>query len=352
MSLKFIVCLFAATAFVSFVCTVCVRRLMLVLGVMDVPTERKRHCHPIAYEGGLAMFVALLVGLCLTYWRQPEFVFDYHLFIAIVIGAAATVCLGVSDDLLDLKPWFKLLAQFGIGGWMYYNGFTIEKVTNPFGGELVLWPIVGLVCSMLWYGLLINAVNMIDGLDGLAAGVVGISALVLAAVAWDLNQPIGIILGVLISASCFGFLPLNFNPAKIFMGDAGSMLLGFALATQTMLSSSKSPALLALLVPMLAVGLPLFDLVFSFMRRLIAGKHPFTPDRRHLHHRFMAAGFSQRRTVLIFYYLTAFLGLVAYMVQKMAPIATFAILALVLIGSYILIGSLRYLENKQTSQNQ
>ncbi len=346
-SARFVLILFFVTFLVSLVATAVVRVLMLRLGVVDVPSEHKHHSGPIAYEGGLAMFFAILVGLCLIFWRIPTFLFERNDFFAIITGAAFIVCLGAADDLFDLKAWFKLLCQFAIGGWMYYHGFEIEKVTNPFGGTLVLPPICGLCLSMFWYALLINAINMIDGLDGLAAGVVGISALALAAVSADLHQNLSLLLAILLSAACLGFLPLNFNPAKIFMGDAGSMLLGFMLATLTMMSSSKSPALLALLVPVFALGLPLFDLFFSFIRRLFHGGHPFKADRRHLHHRFMAVGLSQRMTVIIFYFITAFLGLLAYLMQRMSPYATFGMIILVLLGSVLLIECLRYLEKQQ-----
>ena len=346
--------MFLSTAVVSFVGTAIVRSLMLRLGIVDMPdSSRKRHLFPVAYEGGLALFFAFVVGLGLVFWRIPAFVLETNNFIAVAIGAGAAVCLGVTDDLLDLKAWLKLAGQLCIGAWMYYCGFSIEKVTNPIGGEqLMLWPWVSLLSSMFWYALLMNAINMIDGLDGLAAGIVGISALTLAGVAYDLNQPFGLILALLTAAACLGFLPLNFNPAKIFMGDAGSLLLGFLLATQTMISSSKSPALLALLVPMLAVGVPLFDLFFAFARRLSHGQHPFKADRRHLHHRFLAIGFSQRRTVLTFYYITAFLGMTAYMLQKMSPYATFGMLLMMIIGCGVLIQSLRFLEKSRSGQSQ
>lgn len=353
MSLKFLAILFGGALCVSFVGTVILRYVMLWLGIVDKPdAARKAHGAPVAYEGGVAMYAAVLAGLGFAFWRVPLFVFDVPLFVAVVIGATATVAVGVADDLLDLRAWLKLACQLGIGAYMYSCGFGIEKITNPFGGELLFHPAVSLLTTMFWYALLMNAINMIDGLDGLAAGIVGISALTLAVVAYGLGQPFGVVLSLVTAAACFGFLPMNFNPAKIFMGDAGSLLLGFLLATQTLISSSKSPAMFTLLVPMLAIGLPLFDLLFAFVRRLVSGTHPFKPDRRHLHHRFLAAGFSQRRTVLLFYYLTALLGIIALVLQKTSPTVTLITLAVTLVGCMLLLENLRFLEARVQSSKQ
>src|SRR5690606_38530674 len=171
-----------------------------------------------------------------------------------------------------------------------------------------------------------------DGMDGLVIGIVAISAVTLGAIAWDLDTPFAVVLCAVLLASCLGFLPFNFSPATIFMGDAGSMLLGFMLASITLLSSSKAPAFLALIIPMLAVGVPLFETCFAFIRRMLQGQHPFRADRRHLHHRFQALGFSEKRTVLTFYYLTAYFGITAYVIQRLEARATLPLVAIVIIG--------------------
>jgi len=334
------------TTATGFVATWIVRGLMRKLQVLDVPTEgsRKAHGRPVAYEGGLAMWIAVVVGVITAVFLIPELFVDTQYFIGIIVGGSLIVGIGAADDIMDLRPIVKLAGQLAVGACMYYYGFRIEKISNPFGNELILWSGLSLAVTCLWYGLLINGINMIDGMDGLATGIVGISAITLGAIAFDLKIDLAVVLCVVLLAACLGFLPFNFSPATIFMGDAGSMLLGFMLASITLLSSSKAPALLALIIPMLAVGVPLFETVFAFVRRLIRGQHPFRADRRHLHHRFLALGFTERRTVLMFYYLTAYFGVTAYVLQRLEARATLPLVAIIGIGMLVLIENMRYLE--------
>lgn len=324
-----------------------VRKAMRRVGVMDVPTgDRKAHERPVAYEGGVAIYLALVLALAFAAWLVPSFYFDRMQIYAIIAGSALTVAIGSADDILDLSPVVKLLAQISIGFFMYAAGFRIDRITNPLGGFIVVPEWIGLLGTVVWYVLLMNGINMIDGLDGLAAGIVCITAVPLFAVALDLNQPLGATVALILFAVCAGFLPFNFSPATIFMGDAGSLLLGFLLATLTLLSSSKAPALLALLIPVLAVGLPLFETAFAFVRRAAKGQHPFRGDRRHLHHRFLLLGFTERRTVLIFYYITAYFGVIAYVLQKLEPRATLPLIAVVAIGMIIVVENMRFLEKR------
>ncbi len=341
--------LLAITVSVGFIATWIVRGIMRRLGVMDIPTEggRKAHGRPVAYEGGLAMWAAVIAGLVVAFCSFPEMITNVNSFIGLIIGATAIVAVGAADDILDMRPVIKLAAQLAIGGIMYYYGFRIERLSNPFGDEVMIWTGLSIAGTMLWYGLLINGINMIDGMDGLAAGIVAISAITLGAVAFDLDMMLPLLLCVVLLGACLGFLPFNFSPATIFMGDAGSMLLGFMLASITLLSSTKAPALLALIIPMLAVGVPLFETIFAFTRRILQGKHPFRADRRHLHHRFLALGFTERRVVLMFYYLTAYFGVTAYVLQRLEARATLPLVAIIGIGMLVLIENMRYLEKKR-----
>lgn len=335
------------TGTLAFAATWVVRGLMRHLGIMDNPAGgRKAHGRPVAYEGGLAILLAIIVGLVLSINLFPELFLNLRAYQGLIIGAALITAIGVADDILDMRPIIKLGGQLAVGAIMFYYGFRVERISNPFGDELVFWSGLSLAGTCLWYGLLINGINMIDGMDGLATGIVGISAITLGAIAWDLNITFAVVLCVILLAACLGFLPFNFSPATIFMGDAGSMLLGFMLASITLLSSSKAPALLALIIPMLAVGVPLFETCFAFTRRLLQGKHPFKADRRHLHHRFLALGFSERRTVLTFYYLTAYFGVTAYVLQRLEAGATLPMVAIIGIGMLVLIENMRFLEKR------
>lgn len=315
--------------------------------IYDVPTEaRKATGRLVPYEGGVAMYFGFLVGLVCAFWFFPVFFFDRFQIYGLVVGATCAVAVGVFDDLLNLRPTVKLLAQLGIGALMYAFDFRIERLSNPFGGDISVWQYGSLAVTVLWYALLMNGINMIDGLDGLAAGITGITGITLFAIALDLDQSFSAVLALLLIGICSGFLPFNFSPASIFMGDAGSLLLGFLLASITLLSSTKAPALLALLIPMLAVGLPLFEILFAFLRRTLHGQHPFRGDRRHLHHRFLALGLTEKRTVLTFYYITAYLGVTAYVLQRLEARATMALVVIIALGMLLLVENMRYLEHK------
>lgn len=342
--------MFAVVGAVAYCGTWAVRAMMLRAGIMDYPGEgRKLHQRPVAYEGGLAIWLGVVAGLVVAAITRDSLFFVTDEILAIITGATAITAVGVADDLLDLRPWLKLLAQLGIGAMMYYLGFRVDLITNPFGDSLAVPPVVSLIGTCLWYAILINGINMIDGMDGLAAGIVMISSCTLLAVNVSLDLPFAALLCLILGAAVAGFLPFNLAPATIFMGDAGSMLLGFLLATITLLSSTKTPALLALIIPVVAVGLPLFETVFAFIRRALSGQHPFRADRRHLHHRFLALGFSPRRTVLSFYYITAFFGVVAFVLQGLEAAATLALAVIVLVGMLLLIENLRFLENLHVS---
>jgi UDP-GlcNAc:undecaprenyl-phosphate/decaprenyl-phosphate GlcNAc-1-phosphate transferase len=337
--------IFAVTFATSLLLTYVVRAWMRRMKILDVPKDRKAHPKPVAYEGGIAMFGALLVGLVFTMWRVPSFYFEHRQLVGLVLGATCATALGVADDLIDLRPWVKLIGQLAIGYLMYRFEFRVERLSNPFGAEFEFWRYMSIAGTVVWYALLMNGINMIDGLDGLAAGITAISALTLCAISMDIGQWFPGAAALITAAVCLGFLPFNFKPASIFMGDAGSLLLGFLLASASLLSSTKAPALLALLIPMLALGVPIFDTVFAFVRRTVSGQHPFRGDRRHLHHRFLELGFSEKRTVLTFYYLTAYFGVTAYVLQRLEARSTLALVVIITIGMLVLVENMRVLEN-------
>lgn len=319
--------------------------------IYDVPTgQRKLHERAVAYEGGVALFLAFLAGLTAGVLTEPLFFFQMTQVRGLVFGATCATALGVADDLLDLPPVVKLAGQLALGAAMYLFGFGIEKLSNPFGGEVAVWRYASVVATMLWYALLMNGINMIDGLDGLAAGIVGLCGVTLCFISVDLGQSLGAIVAIAIVGICLGFLPFNFSPASIFMGDAGSLLLGFLLASVTLLTSTKAPAVVALLIPMLAVGFPLFETVFAFFRRAVHGRNPFQGDRRHLHHRLLNLGLSPRRTVLIFYYVTAFLGMLSYIIQRLEARVTLALVGIVLVGAIIVVENMNFLEKRNRPQ--
>ena len=296
---------------ISFAMTPIVKSFAVKIGAMDVPTEKRRvHDHPIPRMGGLAIFIGFLLSVVLfaDITQQVQ---------GILLGAIIIVMVGAIDDIISLPALVKLAGQIVAAGIAIWHGVIIEFFMNPnvfstttvIGVELLSLPI-----TLLWIVGVTNAVNLIDGLDGLACGVSSIASLTMFVVALIVSEGnVAIILGALLGA-CIGFLPYNFNPAKIFMGDTGSQLLGYVLATASVIGLFKFYAVVTFLVPLLALALPLTDTTCAIIRRLLRGQSPFHPDRGHLHHRLIDMGLSQKQAVAILYSITALLGLCAVVI--------------------------------------
>ncbi len=306
--LRVLLALFAALG-VSFAMTPAVRAFACRVGAMDVPGEARRiHDHPIPRLGGLAIFIGFLVGvLPFTPITVPVQ--------GILLGCVIIVVAGVVDDLISLRPWIKLLAQLAAAGVAVAHGVTIHVLTNPAGihqWEFIVLGALAVPFTLVWIVGVTNAVNLIDGLDGLAVGVSAISCttmLVVSLLESELPE-VSVILGALAGA-CVGFMPYNLNPAKIFMGDTGAMLLGYVLATVSILGLFKMYAVVTFAIPVLALAVPLSDTIFAIVRRLIHGQNPMKPDRSHLHHRLLALGLNQKQAVAVLYAISAILGLAA-----------------------------------------
>ena len=282
-----------------------VRRLALALGAVAAPGGRHVHRLSIPRLGGIAIalaFSAPLVGLFFvdgviaSAFRELS-----RLVIGLLVGATAMCVVGVVDDTRGVRALYKLAAQVVCAAGAFAAGFRIEAIALPFGGELSMG-VFALPVTVLWIVGVTNAVNLIDGLDGLAAGVVFFASLTNFVVALISGNPL---IGVLMAAmmgSLIGFLFYNFNPARIFMGDSGSYFLGFVLATTSLAGASqKASTAVALLVPVVALGVPIFDTLFSIVRRWLERRPLFSPDRGHIHHRLLDMGLTHRRAVLSLY---------------------------------------------------
>jgi UDP-GlcNAc:undecaprenyl-phosphate GlcNAc-1-phosphate transferase len=231
------------------------------------------------------------------------------------IGAAMVLALGLYDDLKGTGAPQKLTVQLIIAVLMYGMGYQIEAISNPFGGGSISLGILAGPITVLWFIGVMNAVNLIDGLDGLAAGLAFIAVTTLFAIAVMDGKDLAAIFCASLGGALLGFLFFNFNPARIFMGDTGSLFLGFILACFSITTSSKGPTTVALVVPALALGLPLMDTVIAMGRRIHAGRSPFSSDREHIHHKLLHAGLSQRQAVVILYGIAGVLGASALMVR-------------------------------------
>lgn len=278
------------------------RQLALRCGIVDKPDVRKQHRDPVPYCGGVAVFGGLLTGLLalLLLARDPARSVAHldNRTLALVGGAAAMFALGLWDDVKNLRARHKLLAQLAVAAAMWFAGIRIEGITLS-ETLRIDFGMFGFLLTVLWIAGVTNAINFIDGLDGLAAGIGAISAAAIAYVAFDAGQyPVAAMLAILCGA-LLGFLPHNRHPAKIFLGDAGSLLIGFVLATSAVATHSKSAAFASVAMPFLALALPILDLCFAVMRRWIERRGLFSADRNHIHHRLLALGYGHARTVRV-----------------------------------------------------
>ena len=299
----------AAVAFtVAFLMTPPVKRFAEKVGAMDVPKDERRvHNHPIPRMGGLAIFLGFVISLILFVNMSTQ-------VMGLLVGAVIIVVMGAVDDIVSLNAWVKLAGQVLAAGVAIRCGVVVDAISNPnflSANTTIQIGFLSVPLTMRWIVACTNAVNLIDGLDGLAVGVSGISSLTMLVVALFVSEPsVSIILAALTGA-CIGFMPYNLNPAKIFMGDVGSQFLGFVLATVSIIGLFKFHAIISFLIPLLALAVPLADTVFAFFRRIFHGQSPFHADKGHFHHRLIAMGLTQKQAVAVLYGVSAVLGLLA-----------------------------------------
>ncbi len=289
---------------VAYILTPRVISLANKTGAMDAPDERKVHSKPIPRIGGLAIYFAFMVAALFTVDLTKEVV-------GLLTGATVILIVGIIDDFKSLPAKVKLMGQIIAAIVLVLFDVRIDCITNPFGDMFFLSEYLAIPITIFWIVGLTNTVNLIDGLDGLAAGVSTIAAITILLVALQQGFLLVAVLTAALAGAAMGFLQYNFNPAKIFMGDTGSMFLGYMLAGISVLGAVKSAATIALIVPILALGLPILDTTFAIVRRYLNGTPIFKPDRGHLHHRLLDMGFTQKQAVLLMYVISGGLGLSA-----------------------------------------
>lgn len=306
---------------VAFVTTPLSIRLANKLGVIDRPKDARRmHKEPIPRFGGMAIFLGSMVAMTIPAGMNEK------IKIA-MIGGLLMYLLGVLDDVKDLKPAVKFGGQLVIASLMYAMGIRITFIGNYFGfknldahANVILSAGVAYIITVLWIVGITNAVNLMDGLDGLAAGCVAIMSLSLAYIAYIHGTRLGsmpvCIALVAVAGGCLGFLPYNFSPAKTFMGDGGALYLGYMIAVLSVISPLKQATVVGAIVPMLTLAVPIFDTAFAMLRRALKHESIMHADKGHLHHHLMAAGFGQRRSVLIMYGIVGIMGIVAVLISR------------------------------------
>ncbi len=307
----------------TFISTPIVKSFAQKVGAVDVPSDSRRmHDHPIPRMGGLAIFLGFILSVVL-------FADINRPVQGILPGAVAVVIVGVIDDIVPLKAWVKFLCQIFAALIAVYHGVIIEIFSNFnifSASDYLLLGKLSIPITVIWIVAITNSVNLIDGLDGLAVGVSAIGSLSMLVVALIVAESnVAILLAALVGA-CLGFMPYNLNPAKIFMGDTGALMLGYILATVSVIGMFKFYAIISFAVPILSLGLPIFDTAFAFFRRLLSGQNPMSPDRGHFHHRLIDMGLSQKQAVAVLYLISAILGLAAVVITTSGEIKAIILL--------------------------
>jgi UDP-GlcNAc:undecaprenyl-phosphate GlcNAc-1-phosphate transferase len=300
-----------ATGILTLTLTPVVMALARRTGALDHPGPRRIHREPVPTLGGLAFIVAVLgVAWLARALPGPAREFDMRPLLGLTLATIPLLALGLADDLRGAGPWTKLAVQACAAMVLVHFGYGVPLLTNPFGAPISLGILSGPL-AVVWVLLVVNAINLIDGLDGLASGVVLIAAATLWWVGRSHADIYVMFIASLLIGSTLGFLRWNFPPARIFMGDTGSQFLGLTLAAAALLENRKETAAVTLLFPLVAMGVPIADSLLAFVRRLGSGRHVFHADREHIHHRLLGLGLSPRGTLLVLWGLCAVFGLTA-----------------------------------------
>lgn len=307
---------------VTYLLTPIIRHWAIAKGFYDKPDARKVHKGNIPRLGGVAIFLGYLAALAYSL----EFTEEKW---GLLVGTIILVLVGLVDDIKGIGPKTKLLGQVLAAAALVVNGVNIGWITNPWGNLIYLPEWFAIPMTIFWIVAFINIVNLIDGLDGLAGGICLIACVTILGVTVAMGQTETALITVSLAGAISAFLKYNFNPAKIFMGDTGSMLLGYTIGAISVIGVVKTATTVALLVPVIVLGVPIMDTSFAIVRRYMNGKPIFKPDKGHLHHRLLANGLSQKQAVLLMYVATIAFGIIAVIVAKFN--ATFGIILLFLL---------------------
>ena len=327
---------FASAFSISLFATPFARKCAFRFGAVKYPRERDMHSKPMPEMGGLAIVIAFIatagiMTLFIPYFRTTEFA-------GFAAGAVIIAVTGMVDDIIDIRPLTKLFVQIIVAVIVVSSGIRIE---------IVVWPVtaylqpISIPITIFWIVSMTNAVNLIDGLDGLAAGVSAIGSLGLMVLCILSGSPLAVVLSATLAGSCLGFLPRNFNPAEVFMGDTGSLFIGYVLAVSSVMGVFKGYTLLAILVVLFALSLPIIDTLFAFFRRMYKGRTASSwmlGDKGHMHHRLIGAGFTHKQSVVILYGISAVTALIAIVIaiqDFQAIVVTVIFLLVLFIALYV-----------------
>lgn len=316
----------------SFAATPVVKGFANRVGAVDVPRDNRRmHDHPIPRLGGLAIFFGFILSVLLFAEINTQ-------VRGMLLGSIVIVIVGVIDDILSLKWWIKLLGQFAAALIAVFHGIVIQVLSNPnlISSDAYLnlgW--LSIPITVFWIVAITNSVNLIDGLDGLAVGVSGISSVTMLVIALLVSEGNVAVIMAALAGGCVGFIPYNHNPAKIFAGDTGALLLGYVLSTMSVIGFFKFYAIISFAVPFLVLALPFFDTTFAFLRRILKGQNPMKPDRGHVHHKLIDMGLNQKQAVAILYCVSTVFGLAAVLLTTSGVLKALIFVAAFVVAAVI-----------------
>lgn len=341
--------IFASSLILSFILTRYVRGVATARGWVSEPSsERHLHRAPLPRLGGVAIFLAfvLSVGAALLIAAlRPDlrFASSLHSLTTILVPGVLIFILGLYDDVHTVSPTFKFAVQAAAGAMLWLGGLRILEIPVLFGAHHLPW-FIGLVLTIIWVLGITNAFNLIDGLDGLAAGSALFSTLVVFVVALLNQSSLVALMTVALTGAILGFLRFNFNPATIFLGDSGSLFIGFMLSALALEGTQKAPTVIAVAIPVVSFGLPILETSLSVLRRLIGGRPVFTADREHIHHKLLQLGLSHRQVVIVLYAVSALFALLSLFLLWPTGSSLGLVLAVLGTGVWLGVQHLGYLE--------
>ena len=341
--------IFVASLLFSFILTKFVRDAATARGWVAQPgVGRHLHNRPLPRLGGVAIFIAFLLSFSIAllaqkFYPQLSFGFSLRSGLTILLPGTMIFLLGVYDDIRPVGPYVKFAVQAAAAAMLFAGGLRVLELPVLFGSHQIVW-FVGLPLTIIWVLAITNAFNLIDGLDGLAAGSGLFSTLVVFVVALLSHSPLVALMTLALAGAILGFLRFNFNPATIFLGDCGSLFIGFMLSALALYGAQKAPTTIAVAIPVVSFGLPILETALSIARRFISGRPVFTADREHIHHKLLQLGFSHRQVVIVLYGVSAVFALLSLFLLWPQGSTLGLVLAVIGTGVWIGVQHLGYLE--------
>ncbi len=344
-----LILLFCASLGLTLLFTPLMIKIAHRLQILSMPGKRRVHTKPVPFLGSVAIYLSFFICLFIAFQAYPQTKINFsHEIKGLFIAGTLILLLGLWDDIKNIKPLIKLAGQVSVALILFYFGFRIELFTSLITGQETQASVIfSVLFTIVWVVGLMNAMNLIDGLDGLAAGISVIVCFALLLIALYLHNFVTAIILVILAGSALGFLRYNFYPAKIFLGDSGSMFLGLILAATILIKSQyKSAAAVVLLAPLTALSIPIYDTFMAILRRSMKRDSIFIADKKHLHHRLLELGLTQKQIVFAIYLVTFYLGALSFLFVLLPNRYALILLFLLALGFFMGVRLIGFIERK------